>query len=134
MKISGMRAMHDRLQRLEPRLRKMAMEGALFKAGEVIRSEMARTAPRASSPSHPELGHLADHMVIKRSRRQINPKDGMGVNIGNDVGYFWAIFLEYGTRRGMSARPYARRSFDSKVQQALRVLVSEMGRALERLA
>lgn len=109
-----------------------------LKAGAApMRDTMAATAARASSPSHPRVGHLADHVVINALRKGATV-DGVaqddaqtGVAVGPSQEHFWGIYPEFGTTR-LPAQPSARPAFEKDAPGALDVIRERAWLAITR--
>ncbi len=104
---------------------------ALTGAAEPMRATMANLAPRA--PGAPDI---ADHMVISRITKIGDVEGGQwekkldseeAVAIGPARGFFYGVFLEYGTVK-MRAQPFMRPAWDQHSAKALETI----GRVLWR--
>jgi HK97 gp10 family phage protein len=77
---------------------------ALEQGAEVFRIEIQDNAPRGEGNDH-----MADHIITKISDDQ--------AKIGPSSDYYYAHFLEFGTKK-MSARPFMGPTFERKKEEA----------------
>lgn len=125
-KILGGAELASALNDLPSRVSKKVMREALEVAGEPIRQGMQQLAPRrAPAPD------IADHMVISTAKVEglIDNDQTAAVAIGPARGFFYGLFLEYGTVF-MGAKPFARPAFEAGVQKALAEIVRSTWTAL----
>jgi len=99
---------------------------ALTKAAEPVIEEAERRAPQRRSPQFSLASHIEAQTTHARDKR-------MTVVIGPDSDHFYGLFLEFGTRF-MPPRPFLRPAWDSKVEESLATLVSELGASIEKAA
>lgn len=111
IEIVGGQEMADALGTLSQRLERKVLREALMDAGEVMRSEMSRKAPRR--PPHPDL---ADNIVMSTAKGE--DLQEVAVAIGPAKESFYGSFVELGTAF-MSAQPYVRPAFDGNITKVL---------------
>jgi len=125
MTLRGGEEMSRILRSLSEHLRKEVLYKMLYVAAEPMRERMAQLAPRGSE-AHPRghvSGHLKDNISISPVTRpteiagggSFDPADpySAAVAIGPARGYFWGVFLEFGTVR-MTPQSFARPAFDGE--------------------
>lgn len=115
MKFEGGLELAQALNKLPTRVSKRVIREALERAGEPMRADMARRAPRA--PGAPDI---ADNMVMSPARMQgISDNDqAAAIKIGPEKSLFYGLFQEFGTIHH-GAQPFARPAFDAGWQKAL---------------
>lgn len=93
------------------------LNGVLIEAGEPMRVEMARKAPRGD-----EAPHIAEHIVIS----PLSSVDGVriaegsaAVGIGPSKRFFYGSFLEFGWKFHPFARPFVRPAYETEKAGAL---------------
>jgi HK97 gp10 family phage protein len=95
-----------------------------------IQTAMETNARRAPSPTYPDIGHLADNIVVKVS---ITKKRGAVAKIGPDKAHWYGAFQEFGTPF-VPAAPFIRPALDNKGNEAVTILADELGTGIEREA
>lgn len=115
---SGGDALVKSLRDLPERVRGRVLVSALKEAGEPMRAEMARLAPRG-----PDAPHIAENIVMST----VSSVDGVRVDsateaavaIGPATRYFYGSFWEYGWSKHPVAHPFVRPAFDKGAASAL---------------
>ena len=77
-----------------------------------------------------DYGHLRDNIRVTEERARIDNTILMRVHTGNA---FWALFLEYGTKR-MAAQPWMRPVFDRMGLGLINEIKDRVGAGIERKA
>lgn len=95
---------------------------------KIIKKEVAQNAPRDS-------GAIARSVKIKSGKRS---RKGMSIDVvigeGNFKGdTFYAAMVEYGTSKQVG-QGYMRAAFDSKGEQAKKIVMGEILKEIEKLA
>ncbi len=101
---------------------KAVMRQMLKDAAEPIHEEAERIVAIGE-----EAPHIADHIVVSAitkdsddlGDRRLEPNEH-AVGIGPSKDFFYGYFLEFGTIK-MSAKPFMRPAFDSKVGESFKV-------------
>lgn len=124
---------------------------ALAKATRIIRDQAIANAPRDTGllqeniimhrDRKPHLAGAAEHYSVgvrRKSRRYANTKRNKGKGrVGktyfvDGTAYYW-MFLEFGTEK-MAARPFMRPAFESRKEEAMATIVTELRAGLDRAA
>lgn len=130
IKVDGLSELKRKLDKLPEELRRYALNEAAKAGAQPIRDEAARLAPRASSPSHPELGHLADHIAVFEPTKTAK---GVSVRQGPAAGYYWGRYLEFGTSK-MPAQPFMRPAFDANKEAAVEAEKEALAKSILKVA
>ena len=129
--ISGLKELNENLSKLAFAVEKKLIRKALKKGGQILKVEMERKAWRSpGGPSHPDVGHLADHIVMKVS---ITKKRGAVVKVGPDKDHWWGGFQEWGTPH-TPADSFMRATLDTKAQKVISVVAADLGQGVEKEA
>lgn len=140
IQVHGLRELEEELAKFGPEVAKRTLRAAVKKAGEPIREEAARLAPRGTGDK--KGPHLADDIVLR-----IGAKKGksfsevlFGVESGSvtaQIGFtketFYGMFQEFGTRFH-AAHPFLRPAFDNESENAVRMIAAELKRGIEAQA
>ena len=117
-----------KLERFASRLRPSARRG-FVRIGVMFVRDIAQ---RLSGPSHtlfPGCGNPYPGVVSGTLRASVmyDLLPGMGVRIGpGGLAEKYAAAQEFGTSRGVPARPYVKPSFDDKKDEAIKILRDEI--------
>ncbi len=98
-------------------------EAAVMAGAEVIRSAIARRAPR--DPQTKE--HMADNIVIS----EFNPKT-KSVDIGAEQRFYYARFVEFGTSKMKKSHAFAFPAFEESKAEALETMANIIRKEIER--
>lgn len=132
LQIQGLDELDKRLQQIPEKFRRKIIREVMKAAAEPVRAEIERRAPRGKrlgKYSSAEYGRLSENIVASGPRTKADGSASIQAGPGKDQ--YWGIFLEFGTVK-LSARPFVRPAFDSKYQEALDVMFSEIHRFLEK--
>jgi HK97 gp10 family phage protein len=150
MKVDGLRQLNKALQELPLKIRGAPLRTATRKASMVIRNEARSKVPvntgllkreiiTSRSRSQSSEGRETFVVMVKQLvKKYANTKANRRMNrVGKKfktegLAYYWK-FLEFGTSK-MRARPFMRPAFDSKKQEAVRVLQRELDAAIQAQA
>jgi HK97 gp10 family phage protein len=122
MRLEGVSELVQAFDGLPKRLTNRALYELLTDAAEPMRASMASFAPR--EPGAPDI---ADNIVISKTRRKADVRDGqeVAVAIGPSKGFFYGFFQEFGTVHH-GAQPFARPAFDSEWETALEIIRTDL--------
>lgn len=98
------------------------------KAAKALAEGVAIAAPRGLHPSHPELGHLADNIKVKKSKTRTPTRVRYVVHTGKA---FWGHFVEYGTVKN-PAHPFFRATWEHMREHLVAIQMAELRLGLER--
>lgn len=127
--LKGERHLVSQLQKLETAAAKKARVGALTHGAVVVRADAAALAPRAERLSHPAVGHLADHIIIKTT---VNKKNETVVSVGPDSDHWYGVFAERGTPHH-EAQPWLRPALDENEDIVQERIISYLRAEIKRL-
>lgn len=120
-KLKGVNEMVKKLESKGRNVERVKGE-ALRAGGEVIRTAMAKRAPRSTLNKK----HMADNIIVSEVKSKTNK-----VEIGPVRDFFYAYFLEFGTRK-MAARPFAFPAFEESKNGALKAIADVIRKEIER--
>lgn len=123
MKLSGGDKLARTLRHLSFEKERAVVRKMLREAAQPIREEAERIVTIGQEPPH-----ILDHIVVSATNQLEDDSLGSrraddnehAVAIGPSKDFFYGFFLEFGTIK-MSAKPFLRPAFDSKVGAALKV-------------
>lgn len=110
IEVSGLKELGANLKEFPLKLEKKWLRKALKEGADIPKTEMERRARRQPrGPSHPDVGHLADNIVITS---RLSEKKGAVVRVGPSKDAWWGGFQEFGTPH-VPADPFMRPALDS---------------------
>jgi len=115
--LRGMADLRHRLEELG-RIGDHIEEKALKAGAEIIRKEISRRAPK-------NTGRLAEHIIYSEVVKG-------NIDVGPHKDYFYARFLEYGTKF-MSAEPFIEPAYLAVKGEVQRVMANVIRRELQAL-
>jgi len=130
VKITGLDEFQKVLDRLAPAVSKRLLRKAMRNAANVWREEIVRRAPRLAKHkqggTNPKKWRYAGELAGLIGMKSSTPGNEMEgtVRVGPTRRPFWALFLEFGTRK-MRARPFIRPAYESKKAAVLAKFVEE---------
>ena len=140
IELQGMEELLARLDEIGSRVASRAQNKALREAGEVLRAETSRRAPRSASPRPPSKGqpwrtgrHAADNIAVSKVRTD---KDGnrhvlVGLAKGDTSPFFYLKFHEWGTSK-MSARPFMGPALEEKRNEIFNTMADVLREEIEK--
>jgi HK97 gp10 family phage protein len=150
MKVEGLAALNKALLELPLQVRGAPLRTATRKAAMVIRNDARAKAPvdtgllkreiiTSRSRSQSAEGRETFVVMVKQlTKRYANTKANRRKNrVGRKfktegLAYYWK-FLEFGTSK-MAARPFMRKAFEAKKEEAVRILQQELNDAIQKTA
>lgn len=115
-RLEGTEQLARNLKEAERRVLTKGLRAALTRAGEPVRDEAERRAPRRS-------GKLARNIMLEWQGRRRR------VAVGPHKDAYYGEFQERGTSRH-PAQPFLRPALDSKKEEAFEIMARELGKAL----
>lgn len=133
IKLTGFDELQRKLEELPPRAAKQALRTGLLAGGEIWRREMEATVRQGWHHFRKHKG-ASEYGVLARNigtSARITSDLAGSIAIGPRKKGFWALFLEFGTRK-MPAFPFIRRAFETRKQDVLEEFAIETKAAVER--
>lgn len=126
-KIAGLDGVLSRLQTLEGKEARKIVRHSLREASKPLRNDMKRRAKRFDDPATPErlYRQIKTRTIKKRTLKRFSFDEGVATGVINDPQYFYAKFLEFGTRY-MQAQPFIRPAADAERAEMLRIVVDDL--------
>src|SRR5262249_16841850 len=128
VKVTGLKELQAALENIPRNIARRLLREVLRKAAGIWREEMSLRAPRlsevklATNAKNVRIpGDLARHIGMKV---KVNSGLEGEVQVGPVKRVFWALFLEFGTRK-QSARPFIRPAFEAKRGDVLTRFIEE---------
>ena len=122
-KLEGMDELFKKLESMGKKASRIENK-ALRKAGEILKEEVKKEAPRDS-------GEMAESIEVSKIKRR---KGDKYVEIGADKEYFYSKFIEFGyiTRNGTNvpANPFMSRSYENKKDEINNTIKNEIKKGL----
>ncbi|HEY1036331.1 MAG TPA: HK97-gp10 family putative phage morphogenesis protein [Pseudoxanthomonas sp.] len=152
VRVAGLDGVLERLQALPAAVGAKGggpARAALAKGARVFRDQAIANAPRdtgllqesivARRDSRPGMAGASEAYYVgvrRKARRYANTKRNRGKGRAgktyfvDGTAFYW-LFLEFGTEK-MAARPFLRPAFESRKEDALNVIVTEMHAGIDR--
>lgn len=152
VRVTGLDGVLERLQALPAAVGAKGggpARAALAKGARVFRDQAIANAPRdtgllqesivARRDSRPGMAGASEAYYVgvrRKARRYANTKRNRGKGRAgktyfvDGTAFYW-LFLEFGTEK-MAARPFLRPAFESRKEDALNVIVTEMHAGIDR--
>lgn len=152
VRVAGLDGVLERLQALPAAVGAKGggpARAALAKGARVFRDQAIANAPRdtgllqesivARRDSRPGMAGASEAYYVgvrRKARRYANTKRNRGKGRAGKTYFvegtaFYWLFLEFGTEK-MAARPFLRPAFESRKEDALNVIVTEMHAGIDR--
>ena len=127
----GLKELNSALKQLPDKLQEKALKNAMAAGARVIRNEARERVPVGQGPRH-----LRDMIVVskslKRRGRRLNLRGYVVVGI-KEEGRFYAHLVEFGSIHA-APHPFMRPAFDTKKEEALRIIGPKLGKEIEKQA
>ena len=150
VKVNGLKELNAALLELPLKIRGRPLRAAVAKAAKVVRDEARRKAPVDTGLLKREIIHtrsrsqsaegretyivLIRQLMKKYADTRRNRRAGrVGKRYKVEGQAFYWKFLEFGTSK-MSARPFLRPAFESRQQEAVRVMADQLKTEIEKQA
>lgn len=140
MNLTGFKELADALRELGPRVAKNTLRRAVAAGATVVRTDARSKAPV-------DTGEMRKDIMVKRERDTKGEASakysvfvrsgkksrlaGKGRNVQKNS-FYWR-FLEFGTSK-MSARPFMRPAFESKKEDAVRIIGETIDAGIQKAA
>ena len=127
LKVTGLREIDVRLQRLAPKVKKKIMRKAMRQSMKPILQQAKANAPVATGATKKAIKIKA----AKRSRKSI----GIDVRIGEDTykgDQYYASFIEFGApKRKLPPRPFIKPAYESKKDEVKKLVINNIDRIIQ---
>lgn len=140
MNLTGFKELAKALRELGPRVAKNTLRRSVAAGATIIKTEARARAPK-------DTGEMAKDIMVKRERDtrgemaatysvfvrsgKKSRLAGKGRNVQKDS-YYWK-FVEFGTSK-MAAKPFLRPSFESKKEEAVKVIGEKLDEGIQKAA
>jgi HK97 gp10 family phage protein/SPP1 family predicted phage head-tail adaptor len=127
---TGIKSLDKAFSQLEMKAAGKATRQALRKGAKVIATDAKRRAPV-------DTGKLRDSIKVRAQRRS---RIAIGVNaVTRDADFqgkrlFYALFVEYGTRRGQRPQPFMRPAFDANKDSVRQQILTDLWANIKTIA